>query len=117
MSTPRSRTRGWQIAPVDEPTPRRHEAILRRWVRCGERFDYAWVDIVPPLEPEESGISAALDHVLLAPRHEGFYLDQEPPEWPVHVYVLSAPDELIDSAEVPPDAVTIKLWALLIAPL
>jgi hypothetical protein len=113
VSTRRSSIGGWLLAPLESARTVEHRARLRRWVHCGERFDYAWVDVDPVLDPTETGISTTLDRVLLAPRHEGVYLDEPRDDWPIHVYLLTTPEELVDSEEVPADAVRIRAWALL----
>jgi hypothetical protein len=84
-------------------------------VKCGERSDYAWVDISPPLSSRETGISADIAKVILAPRHQGTYLNEVVPRWPIHVYLLSVPLELDDFDEIPPDSVKVSAWALLVS--
>lgn len=109
-----SRVAGWSIRPVDSPdSSRGHRAIFRGWVECGERTDYAWVDIHPPFEPSESGTPESLSMVLIGPRHEGVFLNEERSEWPLHVYVMTAPLELSDAPSVPSDALKIQIWAVL----
>jgi hypothetical protein len=79
----------------------------------GERSDYAWVDIEPPLQPQQTGISMPLTRVIVAPRHQGTYLDQEPGDWPIYVYFLTTPEDLLDSDIVLAAAVQIRAWGLL----
>lgn len=112
MSTRHSEPRGWLLVPYEgqqEQTP----AIFRRWIECGDRSDYAVVDFRPPLEPTATGVSEPLAQGIVAPRHEGDNLKNKRDRWPIHVYVLSAPSELQDADVVPPDALRIRLWALL----
>ena len=112
MSTRHSEPRGWLVVPYEgqqEQTP----AVFRRWIECGERSDYAAVEFMPPLEPAATGVPEPLAHGILAPRHEGDNLKNLGDRWPIHVHVLSAPAELADAQVVPPDALKIRLWALL----
>jgi hypothetical protein len=89
-----------------------HRARFQRWITCGERDDYADVLIDPPLEPTESGIPETLTRVLLAPRHRGVSL-KEDAQFPVDVYVVTVPKVLRDATTVTPDALKIRLWAVL----
>jgi len=107
-------SRGWTIRAFENESAQSHQAVFRSWAVCGERRDYAWVDLLPPLAPSETGAPVSLTRVLLAPRHEGIRLTEPPKEWPIHVYVLSVPETLVDAEEVPPDIVKIRLWAILL---
>jgi hypothetical protein len=89
-----------------------HRARFRRWVASGERTDYADVVIEPPLDPTESGISETLTRVILAPRHRGVTLTSLT-RFPADVYVVTAPDNMQDAANVPPDALKIRIWGVL----
>jgi hypothetical protein len=108
-----SGARGWLLTAYESAANLQHRAVLLGWVRCGERSDYAWVDLDPPLKPAETGISMPLTRVVIAPRHEGVYLDQTEAQWPIHVYLLTTAAELLDHAEVAPDSFKIQAWGLL----
>ncbi|MGH7867289.1 MAG: hypothetical protein ACREP9_06560 [Candidatus Dormibacteraceae bacterium] len=113
MSTRPSDPRGWRLLPYEGHEDQPHWAIFRQWVKCGERSDYAWVDVSPPLQPHETGASGEITRVILAPRHQGIYLNMPIKSWPVHVYILEVPPELDGASEVPADATRIKAWGLL----
>ena len=68
----------------------------------------------PPMLPSDSGIPDTLERVLLGPRHEGVFLNDADIEWPVHVYVTTAPPVLDGASEIPPDALKIRIWGLLV---
>ena len=80
--------------------------------RCGERTDWLWVGVKPPLEvgPNPSlPTTLLLDVVAIAPRHIGSSLEVGP--WPVHVYVCRAKaDETRLAAEFSPDDISIEYW-------
>jgi hypothetical protein len=105
------------LTPYEGNERPEHRARFRRWVRCGERFDYAWVDLIPEIGIEGFGIREGVSAAVIGPRHEQVFLDAEDQQWPVHVYVLSPPDELADSDFLPSDAMKIRAWALLLRPL
>ena len=113
MSTHRSDPLGWRLSPYEGNEEQPHQAIFRHWVKSGERDDYAWVDISPPLLPHEIGVPGGLERVIVAPRQQGVHLDRAISQWPVHVYLLSAPADLGDASDLPADALKIKAWALL----
>ena len=112
MPTRHSDVTGWMLRPAENPHGMPHRARFRRWITCGERDDYADVLIDPPLEPTESGIPETLTGVLLAPRHRGVSLKGDA-QFPVDVYVVTVPQELRDTTTVTPDALKIRLWAVL----
>lgn len=112
MSTQSSEPVGWLLTPT-EGDPRYREAVFDRWVSSGQRTDYAAVTFDPPLEPLETGVSHSIATAILAPRHEGVDLRAPTATWPIHVYVLTTPDELAGSSDVPPDALKIEFWGLL----
>lgn len=89
--------------------------MFRRWVASGERTDYAEVIFDPPLDPHESGIPQVLTRAILAPRHRGVTL-RSLADFPVHVYVVTAPEGLEDAASIPPDALKIRIWGVLEGP-
>ena len=113
MSTHRSDPQGWRLTPYEGHEDQAHWATFCKWVACGDRNDYAWVVVSPPLMPRETGVSTEIGKAIVAPRHQGVYLNRPIQQWPVHVYLLSVPVELEDADEVPPDAASIKAWALL----
>jgi hypothetical protein len=82
-------------------------------VRCGDRDDYGWVQLVPPILPGQAANTDTLEVVLLAPRHKGKTLTGRPVEADIHVYVCSAPRGRGFPAVVSPEDVTIRHWGLL----
>jgi hypothetical protein len=112
VSTRRSDPAGWLLRPAENVAAVPHRARFRRWVASGERTDYADVVIEPPLEPAESGISETLSRVILAPRHRGVTL-KSLTQFPADVYVVTAPDDLLDAQLVEPDALKIRIWGVL----
>lgn len=104
---------GW-LAPFDVDkgySPRQVEQL--GVVRCGERADYSWVRIEPPIERGEAGNHDRIEVALLAPRHEGYPLES-PVSEPVHVYVCSVrniSDQL--PAEVAVEDVIIRHWGII----
>jgi hypothetical protein len=112
VSTRRSDPRGWLLRPAENATAEPHCAWFRRWVASGERSDYADVVIQPALDPVESGISEMLTRVILAPRHRGVTL-KSLTRFPVDVYVVTAPQDLLDAAVVQPDALKVRIWGVL----
>lgn len=113
MSTPGSNPIGWQLRPYENHLAAPHRALFHRWVTVGQRNDYAYVSLDPPLHPSESGISESLERVVLGPRHEGVRLDQFGATWPVHVYLLTAAPEAAEGGTIPADGLKIRGWALL----
>jgi hypothetical protein len=101
---------GWVLRLFDVETPTMHVARFISWMRCGERNDYAWVELDPPLARLEPG-REPIGLAVLAPRHEGIRLNEPIAESPVHVMVLAAPDEIAREEVVPPDALSIVAWA------
>ncbi len=103
---------GW-LTPFDMENPyalRRVDVVHA--VACGERDDYLWVRLDPPLEPGEAANAARLDHVLLAPRHEGHPLTI-PIEEPVHVNVCTVRDATTDvPPRIHPGDVEIRHWGI-----
>ena len=88
------------------------EVTFTKAVHCGERDDYVWVRIEPPLKANELATNTDIEVALLAPRHEGGSL-LAPNSWPVHVYVCRTRRTPIGSASVPPDDVQILNWGIL----
>ncbi|HUY45860.1 MAG TPA: hypothetical protein VMV92_09070 [Streptosporangiaceae bacterium] len=113
MSTrPSDHPAGWLLRPAENAAAVPHRARFRRWVVCGERSNYADVVIEPPLDPTESGVPETLTRVILAPRHRGVTL-KSLTRFPADVYVATAPQVLLDAAAVQPDALKIRIWAVL----
>ncbi len=91
-------------------------AELLKFVACGERKDYAWVRLEPPLEPDTAGNPERLDVVLLAPRHVGENLTN-PVGSELHVYVCTVKAGTADLPDqIAPDDVVILHWAVLDPP-
>ena len=79
---------GW-LTPFDTESPYAPRRVdLLHLVTCGERRDYAWVRVDPPIAPGEAANEKQLDYLLLAPRHEGQPLAL-PVDVPVHVHVCT----------------------------
>ena len=90
--------------------PRQVEKL--KHVACGERDDYIWARLTPPLETASREL---LDTVLLAPRHVGFSL-AGPLAEPIDVYVCTVSMPTPDLPYlVAPEAVDIRYWAMLSA--
>jgi hypothetical protein len=89
-----------------------HYARFLGWIACGEREDYADVVLDPPLAPAESGVPETLTRVVLAPRHRGVSL-KSVGQFPADVYVVTVPEVLFGAETVSPDALKIRLWAVL----
>ena len=116
MSTDPSRPVGWLLRPAENDDA---PAVAARWlrsVRCGERDDYALVELDPAVQPQDSGATQVLRHVVLAPRHQGVNLTASA-ACPIHVYVASLPDSLRDAASIRPEELTIRIWGILTNPL
>jgi hypothetical protein len=100
------------LRPAENATAAPHRARFRRWDVCGERSDYADVVIEPPLDPTESGVRETL-----TPRNPGTAspesLAQVMTRFPADVYVTTVPQVLLDAARVQPDALKIRIWAVL----
>jgi hypothetical protein len=102
---------------LEPPFAQRRLTVLSA-ARCGERTDWFWVAVDPPLEygprgwlPGMGGLPTlrTVDVLALAARHEGASLEKGP--WPVHVYVCRAKaDETLLAAELSPDDIAIEYW-------
>jgi hypothetical protein len=99
---------------LNSTAPRTQSWSARRWIASSarSRSDYADVAIEPPLDPTESGASEALTRVILAPRHRGVTL-KSLTQFPADVYVATAPEALLEADTVQPDALKIRIWAVL----
>ena len=104
---------GWlKQTDVERGYPARSVTFIK-WVTCGERKDYMWVDLAPPLSPGEAAKVEELRRVMLAPRRAGTTLDL-PIKWPIDVYVCTVNAAKSDApANVSPGDVTIRHWAVL----
>ena len=103
---------GWLTSfDVESPyDPRRADVV--RAVACGERRDFFWVRLDPPIAPGEAANQEELDSVLLAPRHEGHPLTV-PVADATHVYVCRVPSATADlPPEVDPSEVEILHWGI-----
>jgi len=85
------------------------EANLVREAGIGERTDWAWADLDPPLEV--NGEFRA--RVLLGARHQGGSVWSEPERWPIHVYVCLAKPGAETRDRLAPADVTIQYCGLL----
>ncbi|HUK76522.1 MAG TPA: hypothetical protein VL117_02870, partial [Thermoleophilia bacterium] len=90
--------------------PRRVDKL--KSVACGERNDYIWARLIPPLETARREL---LDIVLLAPRHVGFSLADSLAD-PMHVYVCTVSGSTPELPDVvAPEAIDVRYWAVLTA--
>lgn len=96
----------------EPPISRRRITVLAD-ARCGERLDWRWIRVEPPLivGPHRSLDQAvSLDIAAIAPRHVGATFSDGP--WPLHVYVCRIKDAARQLApEFTPDEVVIEIWA------
>lgn len=85
------------------------EATLVGEASIGERTDWAWVILDPPLEVD--GLPRS--QVLLGARHQGDSVWSEPERWPMHVYVCLPHSGDARSRHFARDEVTNRYWGLL----
>jgi hypothetical protein len=85
------------------------EANLVGAVTIGQRTDWAWAVLEPPLRM--NGDSRVL--VLLGARHQGDSVWSEPGRWPIHVYVCVPKRGDETNSHFTRDQVTIAYWGLL----
>ena len=79
-----------------------------RWVRCGERDDFAAIEIV---DRWTNYRDEPFRRAFLAARHEGVDLRAlEPDNIPAHVHLLTTGPELIDEAEIDPNQFQRAAW-------
>lgn len=79
---------------------------------CGERRDYLWVRLDPPIARGEAGNDDELDVALLAPRHDAHPLSVPVTE-ATHVYVCRVAGSPTDCPpEVDPNEVEILHWGI-----
>jgi hypothetical protein len=103
---------GWltQFDVESSYAPRRVDVVHP--VKCGERRDFFWVRLDPPIAPGEAANREELDSVLLASRHEGHPLTVPVAE-ETHVYVCRIPGATGDlPPEVDPSEVEILHWGI-----
>ena len=86
--------------------------VLSKTVQCGDRSDYYWATLNPPISREKLGIGEDLKQVLLAPRFAGDSIDQAA-ETSIHVYICTVESDQFGAQEISPDDVRIVNWALL----
>ena len=102
----------WLESYDHEPPLARRRLTVISAASCGERTDFRWVHVDPPLEVGPHRWLAAklvLDTVAIAPRHVGGTLASGP--WPLHVYVCRAKtaDTLL-STSFGADDISIEYW-------
>jgi hypothetical protein len=85
------------------------EANLVSEASIGERTDWAWVVLDPPLVVDGQSRS----RVLLGARHRGDSVWSEPERWPVHVYVCLPESDEEQGSHFTRDQVTNRDWGLL----
>jgi hypothetical protein len=85
------------------------EANLVGEASIGERADWAWVLLDPPLEVD----GQLRSHALLGARHQGDSVWSEPERWPMHVYVCLPESDEETSRRFTRDQVKNRYWALL----
>lgn len=77
------------------------------WVRCGERTDFAVVEVLDRYERR----GREYDWALLAARHVGVDLRSlTTQDVPAHVHLLSTPADLRDAQEVDPATLSREFW-------
>ncbi len=97
--------------PENVYSPR--EIIIERKLQCGDRDDYVFARVIPPLEGGDFNMSSDIDVVILAPRHKGVFIETTD-IWPIHVFVcIVIKKELLESLTVKPEDVKIISWGLL----
>lgn len=102
-----------ELSAYEPPTAfEKRKIVLLERVRCGDRNDYAWCEISPPLEGWKFGRRVPLGRVLLAPRFAGDTLFPDPTK-PCHVYVAISSSGIDAGASIAPDDVKIIAWGLL----
>lgn len=98
---------------IEPPFAQRRVTVLKT-ARCGERTDWLWVRLEPPLEVGPHRwlrTTLSLDVAAMAPRHVGTTLDEGP--WPAHVYICRAKEPATTMAtEFTPDDISIEYWGL-----
>jgi hypothetical protein len=85
------------------------EVNLLGQASIGERTDWAWAVLHPPLVVDGQRRS----RVLLGTRHRGNSVWSEPKRWPVHVYVCLAGSDDEASNHFTREEVTNQYWGLL----
>jgi hypothetical protein len=98
---------------IEPPFAQRRLTVLSA-ARCGERTDWFWGRVEPPLEvgPHRSlATTLSVEVLAIAPRNVGGDLDAGP--WPVHVYICRAKDPATTlSAEFEPDDISVEYWGV-----
>jgi hypothetical protein len=85
------------------------EVNLVAHASIGQRTDWAWATLEPPLRID----GKARDRVLLGARHQGGSVWSEPGRWPVHVYVCVPEVAAQSRNDFTREQVTIAYWGLL----
>jgi hypothetical protein len=85
------------------------EAHLVSEASIGQRTDWAWAVLDPPLDVG----GTTRRRVLLGARHQGDSVWSEPERWPIHVYVCLTDQDDETTEHFARDAVTIQYWGLL----
>ena len=99
----------WLTSHDTDPAWGPIETHLVGAVSIGQRTDWAWAFLEPPLRID----GEPRNRVLLGARHQGNSVWSEPERWPIHVYVC-VPDSG-DETEIhfTRNQVTIAYWGLL----
>jgi hypothetical protein len=103
---------GWltQFDVESSYLPRRVDVLHP--VEWGERRDYLWVAVNPPIAPGEAANAEELSFVLLAPRHQDHPLSI-PVRDPTHVHVCRVRGATTGvPARVNPEEVEILHWGI-----
>jgi hypothetical protein len=99
----------WLTSYDFEPRGGPIEVNLVGHASIGQRTDWAWVTLEPPLRIDGKD----RDRVLLGARHQGNSVWSEPGRWPVHVYVC-VPEVAAESRnDFTREQVTNAYWGLL----
>lgn len=91
----------------DEETPFRFRFL--RWVRCGDRDDFAAIEIVDPWANSQG---VFVSRAFLAARHVGVDLRAlGDGDIPAHVHILLTAPEMLDAIEIDANSFRRDAWA------
>ena len=99
----------WLTSYDIEPAWGPIEATLVDETSIGERWDWTWAVLDPPLAVDGQPRS----RVLLGARHQGGSVWSEPERWPVHVHICLPKNGHETNTHFTREDVTIEYWGLL----